>query len=1422
MDISQQLMNTNLSVGQQQYLSIENKDILSDCTSASQVVYGNFSSCNATKREVIFLRSNDTLELYDITTDKFKYIANYHVPNAKIQEIASLKMTWKTKHLIVLHIQQDKLITLEYDEEIGEFKIFSMHNFENNNEVKASGKQYPLRGKLRSISSYYFSLVGYISDDNIFTFFELRQAVMPDAKLLGKTTNISQIGQASTQDIPNIGMTKKYNEQYLNVWGKDIESYLKPVRFFSLWETHKIQQIVDIQLVEMGQQNQCYLYVLHQANFDRTIGTITRQPISKLSVFEFVQQNKDSTDLNHILTIEHLSYYCRNIVKSLPSDDFVYVVGNLGVYVIRQEQQKFTYIQTTQMQKFLDDLDVPPSSKTMVAEEGVITVKNVLDSRSVEIKFDGATRTQALSGKRLLIMLEKGQCYIMHLIFDQAQIDVDDVLFTQITIDQPSIPSQILVLENQDQSQANIIVSSYYNDQSCYILKEKPKDVNLQNLDPSQRIRRQSEEGISYLKQKQDSAYEMHVSDTLPTISPITDILVQDKGDKDLEFICTSGNRTISYLTFVKEAIPYDTRLLNKDLQDIKRVYTIRDHNLLNAFDSHVVIAQDHSTSIMAVKPGNLEFLNFDNSGFIFNETTIQCLSVGTPNKILQITPSTLNLLSNEGILINSLKVYATETDPKIIAVSKEYLDKSDLIFILLSNGKMKCYQASTLKKRLQKSCQKLDDQDFMITAFSVAQIKDIININIAHEYLIVTYQKKGFMKIFQIDEQNDELSLVYIVKGITAQHAFLPNQLVSNKYNELLTRSEIHKEQIYVKEVVLKQIEDKIVLVMTLSSGMIICYENLNSFPNVRSEKFRFKLFQAQNLRSKIFDWTDHQYQLSDQILPQQIYIDDKQLVILSNTRQPLLLSVKRNKIFIHKFKHSATDDQTIDSISQFTQQGQPRGSTYLYVNQNSQTLNFLKIPPIFDPKYSPKVIDNYVIRQLTYTNKCVKKLSKFTDSRSNQDYLLVVSFSHVKAEYPTETPGSSLSAGMSEDQKAPGIQYELEVIMMPKDGVWRTYTQNFEPQMKLRQTFKQDEIVVNIEEARLLHNDNVTYHNYIAMSTIKIDSQVLEEGFYNSFLYLLDIDQKEKRLKICILEAFQGSITCLTHFQGRLIAVQKTQILREHSIVFYKFNEQLSKFDAKIQPQTVETQALHISFDGDYILVGDAYRNLGILWLCDEEELKRERMEDQANVIKLKYMYQNNIPTRVKGVYSLRVQPESTQLKRLNEVEKQMMSILTASEEGYLRIYQIREESLLECVAQFNIQDQINKIVPLPNSSAKSNLVDAKRNFLVMPKRGGILMVSTSSEQEHLGLESLMDMMSRTLPHRGGVAPIFAHKMPEVPLHYHQIIDPTIPRLNDMAIDKRSIGMFYFMNYNMQRAYSERIGYSVASINNYMCPEN
>ena len=47
--------------------------------------------------------------------------------------------------------------------------------------------------------------------------------------------------------------------------------------------------------------------------------------------------------------------------------------------------------------------------------------------------------------------------------------------------------------------------------------------------------------------------------------------------------------------------------------------------------------------------------------------------------------------------------------------------------------------------------------------------------------------------------------------------------------------------------------------------------------------------------------------------------------------------------------------------------------------------------------------------------------------------------------------------------------------------------------------------------------------------------------------------------------------------------------------------------------------------------------------------------------------------------------------------------------------------------------------KVVPVPyDRSVPAS--DQRRQFYVVPKRGGILLVAPIAEQEHLGLESLM----------------------------------------------------------------------------------
>ena len=60
----------------------------------------------------------------------------------------------------------------------------------------------------------------------------------------------------------------------------------------------------------------------------------------------------------------------------------------------------------------------------------------------------------------------------------------------------------------------------------------------------------------------------------------------------------------------------------------------------------------------------------------------------------------------------------------------------------------------------------------------------------------------------------------------------------------------EIHKETILISEIHAKEMENKVILIIVLSNGKVLAYENLNSFPDCKKQRFRFKIIQNYVLR--------------------------------------------------------------------------------------------------------------------------------------------------------------------------------------------------------------------------------------------------------------------------------------------------------------------------------------------------------------------------------------------------------------------------------------------------------------------------------------------------------------------------------------------------------------------------------------------
>ena len=141
-------------------------------------------------------------------------------------------------------------------------------------------------------------------------------------------------------------------------------------------------------------------------------------------------------------------------------------------------------------------------------------------------------------------------------------------------------------------------------------------------------------------------------------------------------------------------------------------------------------------------------------------------------------------------------------------------------------------------------------------------------------------------------------------------------------------------------------------------------------------------------------------------------------------------------------------------------------------------------------------------------------------------------------------------------------------------------------------------------------------------------------------------------------------------------------------------------------------------ISFDGDFIILGDASKNITLLKKCDVEDNKIEKLD--VDIINFKKMMQNKIDANAIGAYSLSrklslsekdqaklIEPvqgqesyglgKHEQIIPLTETEKKMFTIMSASFDGYLRLLKIRETKNLEIVAQINLMDKILSTQPL-----------------------------------------------------------------------------------------------------------------------------
>jgi hypothetical protein len=112
--------------------------------------------------------------------------------------------------------------------------------------------------------------------------------------------------------------------------------------------------------------------------------------------------------------------------------------------------------------------------------------------------------------------------------------------------------------------------------------------------------------------------------------------------------------------------------------------------------------------------------------------------------------------------------------------------------------------------------------------------------------------------------------------------------------------------------------------------------------------------------------------------------------------------------------------------------------------------------------------------------------------------------------------------------------------------------------------------------------------FRNYLAVCTIKVDTSKRctggqdEKGFYLSTLNLYYVDLQGK-VKLCLVESYKRPVTCVSSYLGKLVCSQEFKQFTDLTLVFWSFNDILSKLEKElpIPDGGVKNLATSISFD-------------------------------------------------------------------------------------------------------------------------------------------------------------------------------------------------------------------------------------------------
>lgn len=277
-------------------------------------------------------------------------------------------------------------------------------------------------------------------------------------------------------------------------------------------------------------------------------------------------------------------------------------------------------------------------------------------------------------------------------------------------------------------------------------------------------------------------------------------------------------------------------------------------------------------------------------------------------DKVVQVCLTKIVLLTIEGVKV---KEWECPEGLTISSVGKQYLEASDTIFLLLSDGQLVSLSGSSLTPRFNTAG--LVASGTTITALSPFTY-------LGKDYLALTYDHATRLRIYLLNDLFSTLTPAFDFSPLADRSPLLPNQLSKSSnthYKDLMLRSitdpscslspelrsqldsssggggtmEIHKENVRVRELEVVQMGSQLVMVAVMGDGMVDVYRNIGG------EGFRFKLVEAQVLRKPIG------VKGGESFISQMVHIVQDQVVVL-DPQNPFMITQRKGRLYFHKYR--------------------------------------------------------------------------------------------------------------------------------------------------------------------------------------------------------------------------------------------------------------------------------------------------------------------------------------------------------------------------------------------------------------------------------------------------------------------------------------------------------------------------------------